>query len=154
MRLPLFLLLLVSPCLASPVLTFSGTGADALINFQLTYTDGLLSDPGLHAWFYLPPGHFNYCNLPGGDTCNQVLFTAGGGSLEVEATNLDVWTFEFPTSYIDNGFYTATGGGGTGTGTLTVTGSTDPAPEPRYGLLLVAVTLFFLARKRVAHRFA
>jgi hypothetical protein len=148
-RLTLFLLF-VSPCLASPVLTFSGSGADNLIAFQLTYTAGLLSDSGLHSWFYGPPGQFNYCTIPS-ETCNQVLFSAGGGNLTLEAVSTATFAFEFP-NYIDNGVYT-TVPGSPGTGTLTVTGSTDPVPEPRYGLLLGGISLVFLAwRRRIPYR--
>jgi hypothetical protein len=145
MRLTLFLLL-VSPCLASPVLTFSGSGLENLITFQFT-SPVPLDTFGLTAYFAV---NFDYCTAPSGEVCNQVDYSAGGGNLTWEAIVLaggtDTRTFEFP-QYLDDGVYN-TVGGSPGTGTLTITGSTDPVPEPRYGLLLGGLSLIFPAWRR------
>jgi hypothetical protein len=88
---------------------------------------------------------FDDCNVPAGESCGQVNYSAVTGVIRfvgIVPTGLDLRTFDFD-SYIDNGNY-ATIPGSPNSGTLAITGSVDASPEPSsvalagFGLLLLA----------------
>lgn len=122
--------LAVSATAANPVVTFQGTGSDADLSFQFD-SPVALDTPGLLTTF-----SFDSCNVPAGESCDQVNYSAVSGVIRfvgIDPGGLDVRTFEFD-SYINNGNY-ATVLGSANTGTIAVTGSTSAAPEPSSVLL-------------------